>query len=286
MSEDITRSVAADRIMRLRYAGICRLCRIALAARSQAIYEPSTKTVRCLECASGEVESGDEGADSVEPEPTRDVTGSGIAGSSARREYERRKAKDEERIRSRWGRMGGIAVVLSPEKQSTTAWATGAVGEERLGALLSSVASDDLAVLHDRRIPGSRANIDHIVICRTGVWIVDAKRFQGRPELRVEGGILRPRVEKLFVDGRDRTRLVDGVIKQVELVRGLVDPVPVTGALCFVNANWPLIGGAFTTRGIHAFWPRRLVRSLTEITDGPVDVATVSAEVAARFTAA
>ncbi|MGO1317924.1 MAG: nuclease-related domain-containing protein [Cellulomonadaceae bacterium] len=69
------------------------------------------------------------------------------------------------------GAPGGIAVALSPEKQSTTAWATGAVGEERLGALLSSVASDDLAVLHDRRIPGSRANIDHIVICRTGVWI-------------------------------------------------------------------------------------------------------------------
>lgn len=107
MSEDITRSVAADRIMRLRYAGTCRLCRIALAARSQAIYEPSTKTVRRLECASGEVESGDEGADSGEPEPTRDVTGTGTAGSSARREYERRKAKDEERIRSRWGRREG-----------------------------------------------------------------------------------------------------------------------------------------------------------------------------------
>ncbi|MGO1318078.1 MAG: NERD domain-containing protein, partial [Cellulomonadaceae bacterium] len=116
--------------------------------------------------------------------------------------------------------------------------------------------------------------------------IVDAKRFQGRPELRVEGGILRPRVEKLFVGGRDRTRLIDGVIKQVELVRSLVDPVPVTGALCFVDASWPLFGGAFTTRGIHVVWPRRLVTSLTEVTDGPVDVASVSAATAARFAAA
>jgi len=57
------------------------------------------------------------------------VPGPGTPGASARREYERRKARDEARIRERWGRLGGIAVAMSEEKQSTTAWATGAVGE-------------------------------------------------------------------------------------------------------------------------------------------------------------
>ncbi|MEI2671103.1 MAG: nuclease-related domain-containing protein [Marmoricola sp.] len=101
----------------------------------------------------------------MEAEPIEAVPDdAGTAGSSARREYERRKAKDEERLRQKWGKLGGIAVALSDEKQSTKAWATGAVGEERLGARLDSLVSESIAVLHDRRIPGSKANIDHIAI--------------------------------------------------------------------------------------------------------------------------
>ncbi|PID52961.1 MAG: NERD domain protein, partial [Micrococcales bacterium] len=36
--------------MRLRYAGVCRLCGTDLPARADAIYERSTKTVRCVQC--------------------------------------------------------------------------------------------------------------------------------------------------------------------------------------------------------------------------------------------
>ena len=177
------------------------------------------------------------------------VEDAGVAGSSARREYERRKARDEERLRQKWGKLGGVAVALSDEKQSTKAWATGAVGEERLGARLDSLVSESIAVLHDRRIPGSKANIDHIAITAAGIWVIDAKRYKGRPELKIEGGILRPRVEMLLVGRRDCTKLVDGVLKQIDLVREVVGDLPVTGALCFVEADWPLIGGAFTTQG-------------------------------------
>ena len=116
-----------------------------------------------------------------------------------------------------------------------------------------------MRVLHDRRIPGTRVNIDHIAVTRSGVYVIDAKRYKGRPSLEVEGGILRPRVEKLLVGTRDQTKLVDGVLKQVEVVRGIVgDAIPVTGVLCFVEADWPLIGGAFTTRGVEVLWPRKL----------------------------
>lgn len=124
---------------------------------------------------------------------------SGAAGSSARREYERRKAKDEQRLRQKWGKLGGIAVALADEKQTTKAWATGAVGEERLGARLDALASEAIAVLHDRRIPGTRANIDHIAVTAAGIWVIDAKRYKGRPGLKIEGGMLRPRVEKVLV---------------------------------------------------------------------------------------
>lgn len=107
---------------------------------------------------------------------------------------------------------------------------TGAVGEERLGARLDSLASASMAVLHDRRIPGSKANIDHIAITAAGIWVIDAKKYKGRPESRIEGGILRPRVEKVLVGHRDCTKLVDGVLKQIGLVREVAGDVPVTGA--------------------------------------------------------
>jgi hypothetical protein len=34
--------------------------------------------------------------------------------------------------------------------------------------------------------------------------------------------------------------------------------VPVAGALCFVEADSPLLGVAFSTRGVHVVWPARL----------------------------
>lgn len=103
----------------------------------------------------------------------------------------------------------------------------------------------------------------------TGVYVVDAKKYRGRPQLRVEGGILRPRVEKLLVGTRDCTKLVDGVLKQVDIVLGIVgEDHPVHGVLCFVEADWPLIGGAFTTRGVEVLWPKRLYPKLQA--DGPI----------------
>ena len=162
---------------------------------------------------------------------------------------------------------------MTDEPQSTKAWDTGAIGEERLGEKLNELASDTLRVLHDRRIPGTRANIDHIAITPTGVYVIDPKRYAGRPMLKVEGGLLRPRTEKLLVGGRDRTKLVDGVLKQVDLVRTIVgDDVPVTGILCFIDADWPLIGGAFATRGVEVLWPKKLYPLLAAPTPSQVDL--------------
>lgn len=213
---------------------------------------------------------------------TVEIADAGVAGASARREYERRRAKDEARLHEKWGKLGGIAVALASEQRSTSSWSVGAVGEERLGARLDSLVPATCAVLHDRRVPGSRANIDHIVITRAGTWVIDAKRYKGRPQLRIEGGLLRPRVEKLLVGRRDRTRLVDAVLKQVDVVRDVVGDLPVTGVLCFVEADWPLIGGAFATREVQVLWPRRLAKILTD-GGGPVDVTAVRATLAAHL---
>lgn len=299
-----------DKRMKLRYAGNCRLCGVELPAKAYAIYERDTKTVRYVVCPSAVVQEPTQEPEAevivvpelvaapvdvtvevvvTQPEPEQVpvvevVDDSGVAGSSARREYERRKAKEEARIREKWGRFGGLAVALSDEKQSTKAWAIGAVGEEKLGARLDGLVGEHIAVLHDRRIPKSRANIDHIVITRGGVWVIDAKRYKGRPRLVVEGGILRPRVEKVYVGSRDGTPLVDGVIKQVGLVRDVVPEVRVNGVLCFVEADWPLFGGSFTSRGVIALSPKKLAAMLRE-DEGTIDVAATRQVVAGVFRA-
>jgi len=273
--------IADEKRMKLRYAGVCRLCGAELAARVEAIYERSTKTVRCLDCspAAPVVEVRAERASIPPPavEPislvelveTPEPIDVGTPGASARREYERRHAKRETRIRGKHPKLGGLILAISDDPQSTTAWDTGAIGEERLGQRLNELSSETMRVLHDRRIPGTRANIDHLAVTPTGIYVIDAKKYKGRPSLKVEGGILRPRVEKLLVGTRDQTKLVDGVLKQVDVVRGIVgDAVPVVGVLCFVEADWPLIGGAFTTRGVEVLWPKKVYPRLAA--EGPL----------------
>jgi hypothetical protein len=158
---------------------------------------------------------------------------------------------------------------MSDYPQTTKAWETGAVGEERLGARLDRLTGDGIHVLHDRRIPRTQANIDHIVVCSSGVYVIDAKKYRGRPNLRVEGGIIRPRVEKLLVGTRDCTKLVDGILKQVNHVRIALDEagleeIQVAGMLCFVDADWPLIGGDFIISSVRVLWPRKAVDHITK----------------------
>jgi len=277
--------VADDKQMKLRYAGVCRLCHAELPARAEAIYERGTKTVRCVDChVNVACVNSDHGEAPLEVEPSLPSDPStGTAGASARREFDRRKLKREERIRSQHPKIGGLLLAISDDPQSTRAWEQGAVGEERLGARLDSFASENIAVLHDRGIPGTRANIDHIVVTRSRIWVIDAKRYKGRPELVVEGGLFRARVEKLLVARRDRTKLVDGVLKQVDLVQSTVGPLPVSGVLCFVDADWPLIGGAFTTRGVQVLWPKRLTKQMMEEEASGVDVSGVRELIENRF---
>ena len=262
-----------DKRMTLRYNGTCRLCGTTLSARVDAVYERGLKTVRCVHCP-------------AETEPMTVATPeAGVAGASARREFERRKDAREQRIRENHPKLGGLILALSEDPQSTTAWQRGAVGEELLAERLKDLP-DTFRVLHDRRIPRTRANIDHIAVGASGVWVIDAKRYKDkRPALHVEGGILRPRVESLRIAGRDGTKLVDGVRSQVDRVTvALDDPsVPIIGVLCFLEADWPLIGGSFTVDRIHVVWPRLLIKQMTAETAETLDVDTTHARLAAAF---
>jgi Nuclease-related domain len=196
-------SIPDGKRMRLRYSGTCRVCSVELPAKAKAIHERSSKTVRCI--------THDAASDASPGVPK--AVDAGSPGASPRREFERRKTKREERTRTKHPKLGGLILALSDAPQSTRACDTGALGEERLGNRLNQLASDSLRLLHDRRIPASRANIDHVAVTSTDVYAIDAKKYKGRPQLKTEGGFLRPRVEKLLVGARDCTKLVDGVLK-------------------------------------------------------------------------
>ena len=232
----------AVKTIRLRWAGTCSSCDAALAARTEVSWDDEAKAATCLDCV------------------TR--ADRGVAGRSALREHERRSARELARKQAavdkdaQWRSeivekrpvLGRVVTTLTkkptigPESQATRAWKTGAVGEQLVGDLLESCTG--VEVLHDRRMPRSKANIDHIAIAPSGVYVIDAKRYEGAVERRDKGTFFRPD-DHLYVNGRDRSKLVAGMQGQLDAVQSVLanaEPaIPVHGVLCFVDSQWPLL---------------------------------------------
>lgn len=204
--------------------------------------------------------------------PPRSAVERGEAGRSAAAEGARRRARREREVREAHPHLGGLLLALSEEPQHIAAWDQGAKGERALGSLLDRVAAarPDIHVLHDRSVPRSRANIDHLAITPGGVFVIDAKAHRGKLELR-QG--LFERTPRLLVAGRNQTGLVEAMAKQVAVVEralrgdgsavpGSDAPVPVIPALCFVEADPPLLAlvrkRPYVTRGVRITWPAAL----------------------------
>ena len=185
-------------------------------------------------------------------------------------------------MRARHPRIGGVILALQDAPQHERSWARGAGGEELVEATLNKHCRD-VRVLHDRRIPSSPANIDHIAIAATGVWVIDTKRYTGKLQ------VSKPLFGKptLKVAGRDMTKLVDGLAKQVELVTAVVSDVglevPVRGCLCFVDTELPLFSTP-TINGLSIFGRRALAKQLNAAGSlTTAGAARVAAELAQRF---
>ena len=264
------------KVMRLRYAGVCEICRVEVPAGSTAVYDRSRKKIRCQSCS-------DQTTESITPPQLA----SGIAGASAALEYERRSQRYQRKVEAaisadtQWREeikkehpvLGRVAAALTakptrgPEPQHVAAWKTGADGEQKVGARLDRWARDTGGiVIHDRRIPPGKANIDHIALNSEGVWVIDAKEYSGM--VSVSGGIFSQ--AELRVGGRRRTHLAEAVWTQVERVAQALDAAaggrprpPVYGVLCFVGADWPLFGGTSSVEGVTVAWPAATVKLLT-----------------------
>jgi hypothetical protein len=229
-----------------------------------ALWDSSARTVTCTPCAERE--------DADRPSRSRQRDSPplqrGTAGASAEREYQRRQSAHEARAAKTWGRLAGVYLTLAQEPQSTRAWARGSAGEKLLGAALEQLHDERrVIVLHDRRVPGTRTNIDHVAITSTGrVWAIDAKNYQGKVEKRgwFSAG------ERLYVGDRDCTKLVVAMDKQSAALRSALGDasirefdVKTRAAICFVNAEWSLFAKPFVIGGVWVGWAKALGEKLT-----------------------
>jgi Nuclease-related domain len=78
----------------------------------------------------------------------------------------------------------GLRFKPSPD---AVAWRRGAAGERRTARQLRQLERRGWAVLHDLAVPGSRANLDHLVIGPGGVFVIDSKQYRGRLQLDPSG---------------------------------------------------------------------------------------------------
>ena len=108
---------------------------------------------------------------------------------------------------------------------------------------------------------------------------VDAKAHTGKVERRDRGGWLSAD-ERLYVNNRDQTKLIDGVTKQVAVVRTAIGPEPSTGVrvrgcMCFVGSDWPFFAKPFQLADVVVTWPAKLCDAIVE--PGPLTVEQVDA---------
>jgi hypothetical protein len=179
-------------MIRLRYPAVCASCGGELAPGAQALWDRGTRTATCAACSGGQAEA------LVAPSKPLER---GSAGGSAARRYEHLHERREARARERFGHLSGLYLGLTHDPQSTRAWEIGSSGERKLGAYLDTLDDDrTLFVFHDRRLPGTCANIDHIAVTRGGVFAIDAKnytdihrrrRLHERPTPRLRPALLR-----------------------------------------------------------------------------------------------
>lgn len=186
--------------------------------------------------------------------------------------YLSRETARKDNIRSRFPRVGPLVLRITGEPQSSTSWKKGASGERRVGQRLDAVAEDGVITLHDRRVPGTRGNIDHIAIGPSGIYVVDSKKYKGRIERRTVGGLFK-RDLRLYIGGRDRTPLAEKVGAQATVVkdalRGEFPDVRIRPVLCFVDPEVGMFTRPFDFRGITITWPRALQKQVSA--EGPLD---------------
>ncbi len=183
---------------------------------------------------------------------------------------------------ARHPRIGRLLLMLSGTPTPEGNWRRGAEGEEHTATRLNTLLRGRGVVLvHDRRMPGSRANIDHLAVGPGGVTVIDTKRMRGKVRVRREGGLFSESHERLTVGGRDQTKLVEGVRRQVAVVSEVLGgSTGVVGVMCFIESDGLPLFSKPKLDGVRIAGPRGVARLARR--DGPLGPSEVQ-EIAERL---
>jgi hypothetical protein len=182
--------------------------------------------------------------------------------------------------------LGGLAAMAAGwglrfrPSPDASAWQRGAAGERRTARLLDPLARHGWAVFHDLAIPGSQANLDHLVIGPGGVFVIDSKQYRGRLQLDPSGGLWHGRYPLA-----PTLRAADFEADQAAQV--LPDPgVAVVPIVAVHGAQVPW--GKVVTDGVPVVAARRLPSMLRQLPAvlGPERVAWLADQARVRFHAA
>jgi Nuclease-related domain len=243
------------RKLRLRYPATCASCGIALSKGAEAVWDPASKTVTCLACVpDGQVDSG-------------------TPGASAAAEGARRTERKVDEVRRKYGDHAAEVAREMAGRDAAASWRRGSEGESWLAHHIDQEVGDRVIALHDRLIPGTRGNVDHIFVSQTGVWVVDAKAYKGKV-VRREIGPLWRRDNELYIGGRNRTSLAKGVVRQVDAAIAALRAdqslhgTDVHAVLCLVASEWRLFDAPFQIGNVWVMYPGALKKRLRK--SGPL----------------
>ncbi len=226
-----------------------------LSKGTEAVWDPADKTATCLACApDGQIDSG-------------------APGASAAAEGARRANRRVDEARRKYGDHAAEVAREMANRDAAASWGKGSKGESWLAGYISREVGDRVIALHDRLIPGTRGNIDHIFVAATGVWVVDAKRYKGKVSKHEIGPLWR-RDNELYIGRRNRTPLANGVRRQVDATNAALRSdeslhgTDLHAVLCLVESEWALLDFPFQLGNVWVMYPGALKKRLRK--SGPL----------------
>ncbi len=165
-----------------------------------------------------------------------------------------------------------------PESVPARRWVQRAEGDRRSRVRLHLVEGEEVVVLNDRRIPGSKESINLIAVSPAGVFVIGTKHFKGLVHTMRSGTIGNLGPNELHVGRRNCTQWVEDVRRQAEIVRATLEgvpwggEVPVQAMLCLTRAAWGF-ASAVRIGDVWVGWPRLMAGEVRG--PGALDLPTV-----------
>jgi len=166
----------------------------------------------------------------------------------------RRAERKVDEVRRKYGDHAAEVARGMAGQDAAATWGKGSEGESRLAHYVAREVGDKVIALHDRLIPGTRGNIDHIFVSPTGVlWRRD---------------------NEVYIGGRNRASLAKGVDRQVDAAIAALRAdeslhgTDVHAVLCLVDSEWKLLDLPFQVGNVWVMYPGALRKRLRK--NGPL----------------